>query len=82
LIQSELLFHLLKKDAQGMYTRISVALAASEFPSAALQAEDKATFLRVLFNIQNSRRLKSLINDFSSVCNHQLSSDVFLSYEM
>jgi hypothetical protein len=50
-----------------------------------IPAEDKMKFLKALSIIiskQDKRRFKSLMNDFSQVCNSQQTSDVFLSYEL
>lgn len=49
-----------------------------------LSPEEKSKFISLLCTktIKDKRKFKSLLNDFCQVCNHQLASDVFLSYEL
>jgi hypothetical protein len=49
-----------------------------------LSPQEKSKFLSLLCTkiVKDKRKFKSLLNDFSQVCNHQLASDVFLSYEL
>jgi hypothetical protein len=61
-------------------TQLPTIMGLEEEPKTT--SEIKALVLQSIFGMKEKKKFKSLILDFSAVCNGQLSHDVLLSYRV